>query len=327
MHDYRHLERIIKGASNHRRIQIMDLLSAYPELSVSEIAVRLKINLKTASEHIRRLAISGLVLKRNQAKSVRHKLTDRGFAILKFLRMLEWKVEIPWIYPKSDPNSRQCEKGWKREYNNSMLVFIDDSGDPGFKFEKGSTAFFVIACVIFSDDLEAERVGVSIKELKRILKFPDEVEFKFNKSSRKTRERFLKSINGFDFKIRCLVIDKRIIKSDKLKNDKNSFYSYAIKLLLENSGGSILNAKIRIDGSGDRSFRRRFLTYLRKQLNTKQKKIMKNCKLVDSKGNTLIQMVDMIAGSIKRSCDDSKTDSLIYKLIFKKHIEDEWKFK
>jgi DNA-binding transcriptional ArsR family regulator len=89
MHGYRQLERIIKGSSNHRRIQIMDLLSAYPELSVGEIAVRLKINLKTASEHIRRLAISGLVLKRNQGKCVRHKLTDRGVVILKFLRMLE----------------------------------------------------------------------------------------------------------------------------------------------------------------------------------------------------------------------------------------------
>jgi len=208
-----------------------------------------------------------------------------------------------------------------------MLVFIDDSGDPGFNFEKGSTAFFVIACIIFSDDLEVERVGVSIKELKRALKFPDEVEFKFNKSSRKIREKFLKSVNGFDFKIRCLVIDKRIIKSDKLKNDKNSFYSYAIKSLLGNSGESILNAKIRIDGSGDRVFRRRFLTYLRKQLNTKQKKIIESCKLVDSKNNVLIQMVDMIAGSIKRSHDESKTDSLIYKNIFKKHIEDEWKFR
>lgn len=89
MYDYRHLERIIKGSSNHRRIQIMDLLSAYPELSVGEIATRLKINMKTASEHIRRLAISGLVLKRNQGKNVRHKLSDRGVIILKFLRTLE----------------------------------------------------------------------------------------------------------------------------------------------------------------------------------------------------------------------------------------------
>lgn len=208
-----------------------------------------------------------------------------------------------------------------------MLVFIDDSGDPGFKFEKGSTEFFVISCIIFSDDLEVEIVGVSIKELRRVLKFPDDVEFKFNKSSRKTREAFLNSINKFDFKIRSLVIDKRLIISDKLKNDKTSFYSYAIKLLLQNSGGSILDAKVRIDGSGDRIFRRSFLTYLRKQLNTKQKKIMKNCKLVDSKNNMLIQMVDMIAGSIRRSYDSSKTDRAVYKNIIKKHIEDEWKFR
>lgn len=36
-----------------------------------------------------------------------------------------------------------------------MLVFIDDSGDPGFKIEKGSSSVFVIALVIFDDDLEA----------------------------------------------------------------------------------------------------------------------------------------------------------------------------
>lgn len=89
MFDYRHLERIIKGSSNHRRIQIMDLLSAHPELSLSEISQKLKINLKTASEHVRRLAISGLVLKRNQGKNVRHKLSDRGVVILTFLRTLE----------------------------------------------------------------------------------------------------------------------------------------------------------------------------------------------------------------------------------------------
>ena len=89
MYTQRQLERITKGFSNHRRIQILTLLSGRPELSVGEIADKLKINLKTASEHIRRLAISGLVLKRNQGKNVRHKLSDRGVVILKFLRTLE----------------------------------------------------------------------------------------------------------------------------------------------------------------------------------------------------------------------------------------------
>lgn len=208
-----------------------------------------------------------------------------------------------------------------------MLVFIDDSGDPGFKLDKGSSLIFIISCVIFEDELEAEKAAVAIKELRRKLKFPDTVEFKFNKSKRKVREEFLKTINSFNFKIRSLVIKKELIKSNELRNNKNSFYSYAIKLLLKHSGGSILEAKVRIDGSGDRIFRRNFVTYLRKQLNTNQKRIMKNCKLMDSKENVLIQLADMISGSIRRFYDLNKTDQSIYKKIIEKHIEDEWKFR
>ena len=40
-----------------------------------------------------------------------------------------------------------------------MLVFLDDSGDPGFKLDKGSTKYFIIAMVIFDDDLEAEKTA------------------------------------------------------------------------------------------------------------------------------------------------------------------------
>lgn len=83
------MEKIVRGFSNHRRIQILDLLSDSPELSVLEVSTKLKIDYKTASDHIRRLAIPGLVDKRNQASYVRHKLSPLGFSILKFLRTLE----------------------------------------------------------------------------------------------------------------------------------------------------------------------------------------------------------------------------------------------
>lgn len=85
----RHLERVVRGFSNHRRIQILELLDKNPELSVAEISQKLKVNFKTISEHTRRLAISGLVLKRNQGAAVRHKLSPLGVSTLKFLRTLE----------------------------------------------------------------------------------------------------------------------------------------------------------------------------------------------------------------------------------------------
>jgi DNA-binding transcriptional ArsR family regulator len=85
----RELERIIKGFANHRRLQILQLLGKAPELSVDQISTTLGVNFKTASEHIRRLAIAGLVLKRYEGSTVHHKLTPRAVFILKFLRILE----------------------------------------------------------------------------------------------------------------------------------------------------------------------------------------------------------------------------------------------
>lgn len=149
-----------------------------------------------------------------------------------------------------------------------MLVFIDDSGDPGFKIGRGSSRYFVIALVIFKDELEAEKTAVAIKELRRSFKFPDYMEFKFHKSSSRVKEEFLRIITPFDFSIRCLVVDKLLIRSEELKNSKNSFYSYAIKMVFQHSNNEILDAKIKIDGSGDRIFRKNFVTYLRKYLNS-----------------------------------------------------------
>lgn len=208
-----------------------------------------------------------------------------------------------------------------------MLIFIDDSGDAGFKLKEGSSPFFVIAIVIFDDELEAEKTAIAIKNLKRFLKFPDDVEFKFFKSSKKVRTKFLKVVGPFKFRIRALVVEKALIHSPQLRENRQSFYSYAIKTVLKYSGTSILDARIKIDGSGDRLFRKSFLGYLRRELNSGNKRIIKNCKLVDSKSNVLIQMADMIAGSIRRSYDVSSTDRKIYKSIIIKHIEDEWPFK
>lgn len=208
-----------------------------------------------------------------------------------------------------------------------MLVFIDDSGDPGFKLDKGSTHFFVIAMVIFDDDLEAEKVAVAIKELRRELGFSDLAEFRFFKTRHEVRVRFFEKIRGFDFRVRYLLVDKTIIRSPQLKQDKNSFYAYFIKTALKNSGGTISDAKIKIDGSGDRVFRKNFLTYLRRELNSDNCCIIRQCKLVDSKSNVLIQMADMVAGCINRAQQkDKKVNDEYYKII-SKHIQDPWRFR
>lgn len=87
--NYRTLERLVRGFANHRRIEILELLKKEPELSVDEVSGNLNINYKTAADHLRRLTIAGLLLKRSDSVSIRHKLTLRAENVLKFLRTLE----------------------------------------------------------------------------------------------------------------------------------------------------------------------------------------------------------------------------------------------
>lgn len=89
MKKFRQLEAIVKGFSNHRRIEILTLLEKVPNRSVSEISEALEVNFKTVADHTRRLAIAGLVAKRSMGPAVHHAVTPLGHAILKFLRTLE----------------------------------------------------------------------------------------------------------------------------------------------------------------------------------------------------------------------------------------------
>lgn len=83
------LEKVTRGYSNHRRIQVLEYLAVCDRQSVEDISKALRVNYKTISEHARRLHLAGLVSKKSQGASVLHSLTNRGKVILKFLRTLE----------------------------------------------------------------------------------------------------------------------------------------------------------------------------------------------------------------------------------------------
>lgn len=197
-----------------------------------------------------------------------------------------------------------------------MLVFIDDSGDPGFKLYKGSTPYFVMASVIFDDELEAEKAALAIKVLRRGLNLSDNFEFKFAKCSPAYRERFLGAVTGINFRVRAVVADKAAVKSPELRSKEVNFYTYMIKLALEHGDG-IKDANIKLDGTADRQHRKKTLGYLKKELNSPHNTRIKKISFKSSHNNVLIQLADMVAGSINRSRRKDKKDSLRYARILK----------
>jgi predicted ArsR family transcriptional regulator len=79
------LERYFKGTANHRRIEILLLLSKNDGLTLEKIAEILDCNMKTISGHTQRLVHAGLLNKQYQGRAVVHYLSPYGKKFMEFI--------------------------------------------------------------------------------------------------------------------------------------------------------------------------------------------------------------------------------------------------
>ncbi|MBB5704273.1 glycosyltransferase involved in cell wall biosynthesis [Ochrobactrum daejeonense] len=203
-----------------------------------------------------------------------------------------------------------------------MLVFIDESGDPGFKIAKGSSDHFAVALVAFKDVDQSVRTIKAISDLARGLRSYSE--FKFSRSRPEIRDAFFEAVSPFDFCVRAIVIRKEDLYSQKLRTDKSSFYSFFVKSMLKFDNGLLKDAKVVIDGSGERSFRNELAAYLRKHTGEGS---IKKVIFSDSKNDRLIQLADMCVGAIARSYSPEKKDADRWMRKLSPKIEDVWNFR
>jgi len=83
------LERHFKGVANHRRIEILLLIDKNERIPLEDIAESLNCNIKTVSEHSRRLVQAGLVNKKYQGRLVTHFLSPYGKKFIKFIETFQ----------------------------------------------------------------------------------------------------------------------------------------------------------------------------------------------------------------------------------------------
>jgi len=82
---FRQLEHHLKGVANYRRIQILFLIAGNNGITVDNIAIKLKCNVKTISGHLLRLTQAGLIRKNNKGNMIAHELSPYGKVFYKFL--------------------------------------------------------------------------------------------------------------------------------------------------------------------------------------------------------------------------------------------------
>lgn len=203
-----------------------------------------------------------------------------------------------------------------------MLVFIDESGDPGFKLEKGSTPIFVAAMVLFNDGADAAATQKTIAESQA--RKTHKGEFKFSKCSDLVRDQFFGAVQGCPFRVRAIVVRKELIYSPRLRANKESFYEYFVKMMMQHDDGALRDAKVVIDGSGDREFRRNLNAALRRRLGSG---VIKDVRFRKSHGDPLVQLADMCAGAIARSYRKDRDDPGRWRKSLRPQIDDVWEFK
>jgi hypothetical protein len=203
-----------------------------------------------------------------------------------------------------------------------MLIFIDESGDPGFKLNKGASPIFVAVMIIFEEDRYGALTQSAIEksEARKVHK----PEFKFSKCSGEVRDLFFAAVRTCPFKVRAIVVRKEIIHSPRLKASKERFYEYFVKSMMRYDDGILANARIVIDGSGDREFRQNLNSALRTRLGVGK---VKDVRFKESHRDVLVQLADMCAGAIARSYRTDRKKHDRWRKMLAPRINDVWDFR
>ena len=197
-----------------------------------------------------------------------------------------------------------------------QFIFIDDSGDTGLN--DSATTHFVVAAVLVVNRNNLDTLRIAMDGFRAGLGWKELHELKFNMTKKSIIINLLKFIKQFEFKAYAMVLDKSKIKSNQFFSSNETPYNYVIKELLIKL--DLKEPSIVIDGVSHKKHAERVRTYLRKSL---REHGVKNCKIsfVDSRKDTLIQLADIIAGSVARSYDEKKTNRKEFYKIIKKRIK------
>jgi hypothetical protein len=197
------------------------------------------------------------------------------------------------------------------------LVFIDDSGDPGFRIDYGSTRYFVIAAVIFSEIASLEKMEQVIRNYKILRNIPDSTELKFQKTNKKFVKELLTRVSDANFEIQATVVNKINFSKQPIDLGKVNLYNFTVSKVLKDTNPQ--NAYVYLDGHANKKNQIDAISYFRGQLKTAGIYV-KKIKFVNSKNSIPMQFADLVAGSIFRSTDKSKTDSEMYVNLLDRHL-------
>lgn len=184
-----------------------------------------------------------------------------------------------------------------------QYAFIDESGNFGFDFEsKGVSSYFVLTAVL----TDQEVTPIVEKEAEKIRKHHFQTgEMKSsNIKNDQRRFRILEDLSKLNIHIFAVIINKRKLFQDSGLSYKPSFYKFLNSIIYNNLYNSFRRIEIYSDEHGSPEYMQKFKEYVNEKhipsLFSESDFYFSN-----SKNSVLIQVADIISGTISKSFEEN----------------------
>ena len=203
-------------------------------------------------------------------------------------------------------------------------AYIDECGSFGFDFSTEGASKYYILCAVIVEDHYLPQLHEEVEEIKKSNGFA-KTEMKSCKISDdiNRRNRIISQILPLDFRVVLMIADKQeFVRGTALTEHKKSFIKYMHKRLYDLLYHVYPKLKIIEDEVGTTEFQESFKQYVRD--NRPQYNILNEYDFdyCNSKDEILVQLADIIGGSINRSLIDDTCPNYLEMLKSKVLIDD-----
>lgn len=115
----------------------------------------------------------------------------------------------------------------------TFTVFVDESGDEGFKFGNGTSEWFVLSAVVVRRARELELVGLTNGIKTRLNKLPLKKPLHFRRLKHEQKVLFTDQISTAALRTVTILIHKPSLSTPKTFQERYRLYFYAVRLLCE----------------------------------------------------------------------------------------------
>ncbi|MBU4360819.1 DUF3800 domain-containing protein [Patescibacteria group bacterium] len=153
-----------------------------------------------------------------------------------------------------------------------------------------------------------QEINNKINQLKKELDLTIDYEFKFSRCKNKYKKTFLETIKSLSLEYKAIFVDKRKLR----KTDFNSqqIYCEMLRRLFYDNNPPLYKTILILDEASAKIHHKEFNMILRKYLS---KNVVNKIKQKRSKNETMIQIADMISGSIFKKIE--KNEDKYYQII------------